>query len=84
MKERQWLEWAQQLQAIAQNGLAYLKLRECLNITTIQICRQILIEKYMINLALVDTLNVTLDRDRLRLIPLAVNHTQLLFIAMQD
>jgi ADP-ribose pyrophosphatase YjhB (NUDIX family) len=25
MKERQWLEWAQQLQAIAQNGLAYCK-----------------------------------------------------------
>jgi ribosomal-protein-alanine N-acetyltransferase len=43
-----------------------------------------LIEKYMINRALVDTLNVTLDSDRLRLIPREGEHAPLLFAALQD
>jgi [ribosomal protein S5]-alanine N-acetyltransferase len=43
-----------------------------------------LIEQYMINREIIDALNVTLDSDRLRLIPLEGCHAQLLFSALQD
>jgi [ribosomal protein S5]-alanine N-acetyltransferase len=38
----------------------------------------------MINREIIDALNITLDSDRLRLIPLVADHAQLLFTAMQD
>jgi [ribosomal protein S5]-alanine N-acetyltransferase len=38
----------------------------------------------MINHKIIDALNITLDLDRLRLIPLEGYHAQLLFAAMQD
>jgi [ribosomal protein S5]-alanine N-acetyltransferase len=39
---------------------------------------------YMINREIIDALNITLNSDRLCLIPIKADHAQLLFTAMQD
>jgi hypothetical protein len=38
----------------------------------------------MTNLEMIEAINISLESDRLRLIPLAANHGQLLFPALQN